>query len=228
MAWLSLHLPLSSLDLLILGLDFLLLCAIFVKLMDWALHGLSQAHQCGQEPQPTELEITLRASFFLSISWPVCMRHSEEGSVVHDLAISQVLPGAPRCSWAGLSEVFSFSWEHLDSAVDPMDWAGSRRQWRLFTRLVFINVCVGLLKTVAPPQVVGELSQLPPLPLVHGAKKDEEPEWLVSISNEAITWCCRLSVISEGSCLDEFGGLRTSSNNVPLDLDLCLSLSSHQ
>ena len=24
-------------------------------------------------------------------------------------------PGAPRFSWAGLSEVFSFSWEHLDS-----------------------------------------------------------------------------------------------------------------
>ena len=120
MAWLSLHLPLSSLDLLILGLDFLLLCAIFVKLMDWALHGLSQAHQCGQEPQPTELETTLRASFFLSISWPVCMRHSEEGSVVHDLAISQVLPGAPRCSWAGLSEVLSFSWEHLDSGSNGL------------------------------------------------------------------------------------------------------------
>ena len=99
------------------------------------------------------------------------------------------LPGAPRCSWDGLSEVV-----FLESTwtVDPTDWAGSRCQWQLFTRLVFINVCVGLLKTVAPPQVVGELSQLPPLPLVHGAKKDEEPnEWLVSISNEAITWCCR-------------------------------------
>ena len=192
MAWLSLHLPLSSLDLLILGLDFLLLCAIFVKLMDWALHGLSQAHQCGQEPQPTELETTLRASFFLSISWPVCMRHSEEGSVVHDLVISQVLPGALELGCRRYLVFLESTW-----TVDPTDWAGSRRQWRLFTWLVFINVCVGLLKTVAPPQVVGELSQLPPLPLVHGAKKDEEHnEWLVSISNEAITWCCRLSVIS--------------------------------
>ena len=42
------------------------------------------------------------------------------------------LPGAPRCSWAGLSEVFSFSWEHLDSGSKGLDkfqhcssWFGS-------------------------------------------------------------------------------------------------------
>jgi len=103
--------------------------------------------------------------------------------VVHDLAISQVLPGALELGCQMYLVFLESTW-----TVDPTDWAGSRRQRRLFTRLVFINVYVGLLKTVAPPQVVGELSQLPPLPLVHGAKTDEEPnEWLVSISNEAIT-----------------------------------------
>ena len=68
--------------------------------------------------------------------------------------------------------------------VDPTVWAGSRCQWQLYTQLIVgvINVFAGLLIAVDQPQVVGELSQLPPL--LYGAKKDEEPngnDWLVSI-----------------------------------------------